>query len=89
MAMAFAAQAFFFNMVGIHATVQQNVGVVLGMTVVSIVRSYVIRRVFNSEFWIGWRQSFQIWWLLHKPSIVKFIDDMAEAHNKWRSGRRF
>ena len=51
MAIAFVAQDFLFGQVGIVASPFQNAGVVLGMTVVSILRSYIVRRVFDREIW--------------------------------------
>lgn len=47
---AFAAQGVMFALSGIQATAQQNLIVVIGMTVVSVVRSYIIRRIFNGAW---------------------------------------
>lgn len=47
---AFAAQSVMFAVSGIHATATQNLIVVIGMTVVSVVRTYIIRRVFNGAW---------------------------------------
>lgn len=44
---AFAAQLAYFHAVGLEVSMEQNVGLVAVMTVVSIIRSYVLRRVFN------------------------------------------
>lgn len=49
---AFAAQGAMFALSGIQATAQQNLIVVIGMTVVSVIRSYVIRRIFNGA-WVS------------------------------------
>lgn len=38
-----------FPLVGMHATVKQNILVTLCFTVISIVRGYVIRRYFNNK----------------------------------------
>lgn len=47
---AFAAQSALFVLSGIQATAQQNLVVVIGMTVISVVRSYVVRRLFNGAW---------------------------------------
>ena len=47
---AFVAQAAMFALSGIQATATQNLIVVIGMTVVSVVRTYIIRRLFNGAW---------------------------------------
>jgi hypothetical protein len=42
------AQVFFFPLIGIQATFSQNVVSSIVFTVISIVRSYVVRRWFNA-----------------------------------------
>lgn len=49
--LAFIAQALLLKAAGVAATTEQNLFVVVGMTLVSMVRSYVIRRLWNNEFW--------------------------------------
>lgn len=44
---AYLAQLWFFEAAGIEVTDNQNLALVLFMTVVSIVRSYALRRLFN------------------------------------------
>lgn len=44
---AFVAQHYLFLWYGIPATTEQTLWVVFWMTLVSIARSYVLRRVFN------------------------------------------
>lgn len=46
---AYFAQIWFFAWAGIAVTDSQNVALVLFMTVVSIVRSYMLRRLFNKR----------------------------------------
>jgi len=46
---AVATQAVVFPLFGLHATLDQNLAIGLIFTVVSLVRSYVLRRVFNSQ----------------------------------------
>lgn len=41
------AQLFFFSLTGIVATFQQSILVTIGMAGLSLVRGYLIRRVFN------------------------------------------
>ena len=42
------AQVFFFPLIGIEATLSQNFISSIFFTVISIVRSYVVRRLFNA-----------------------------------------
>lgn len=58
---AFAAQSAMFALSGIQATAQQNLIVVIGMTVVSVVRSYVIRRVFNGAWAVNIKSTLMNW----------------------------
>jgi hypothetical protein len=44
---ALAAQAIVFPWFGIHASLSQNMGIGLAFTVVSLARSYCLRRIFN------------------------------------------
>lgn len=44
------AQIVIFPLFGIKATLAQNIGIGLAFTVVSLVRSYLLRRLFN---WLG------------------------------------
>lgn len=51
LALAFAVNAALMHWTGVTATAMQNFLIVAGHTVVSVLRSYVIRRLFNA----GWR----------------------------------
>ena len=44
---ALIIQALLFELVEIKATAEQNLIVVIGMTLASVGRSYVVRRIFN------------------------------------------
>jgi hypothetical protein len=44
---AVATQAVVFPLFGLHASLDQNLAIGLIFTVVSLVRSYALRRVFN------------------------------------------
>jgi hypothetical protein len=55
LAVAFAAQAVICWAYNIPLSASDNLIIVAWMTVISVVRSYVIRRAWNSEFWKGWR----------------------------------
>lgn len=48
--LALVAQSAMFALTGIQATAQQNLMVVLGMTVISMIRSYLVRRFFNGAW---------------------------------------
>ena len=43
------AQLFIFPMVGLSVTLTQNLGITGSFTVISVARSYVIRRFFNKR----------------------------------------
>lgn len=51
LAIAYFAQSWFLKVLGVHISDAQNWALVAFMTVVSILRSYVLRRMFNG----GWR----------------------------------
>lgn len=51
LALAFAVNAALMHWTGVTATAMQNALIVVGHTVVSVLRSYFIRRFFNG----GWR----------------------------------
>ena len=53
---AMAAQSAIAWAYDIPLTVKQNAILVFWMTVISIGRSYLIRRLWNSEFWRRWRR---------------------------------
>lgn len=44
---AVASQSIIFPLFGIHVSLQESMAIALAFTGVSIVRSYVLRRVFN------------------------------------------
>ena len=46
---AVIAQVVVFPWFGVHATVRQNMGIAAALAVVSIIRSYIIRRLFNGS----------------------------------------
>lgn len=46
-AVAFISQILIFPLFGIHATVRDNLLIGLWFTVISIVRSYALRRIFT------------------------------------------
>lgn len=51
MTLAFALNIFLLSANGIVATPAQNLSLVLGHTVLSVVRSYVLRRFFTRKLW--------------------------------------
>ncbi len=66
LALAFAVNAALMHWTGVTATATQNFLIVSGHTVVSVVRSYLIRRAFNSEPWHRWRA----WFALRKKRLL-------------------
>lgn len=51
------------------------------MTVLSVLRSYLLRRLFNAQ----WRPRLQAWWIVTRPLVLDFIDRMSCWYG--RSGR--
>jgi len=51
LAIAFAAQSFICWVYGIELSNEDNFIIVSWMTAISVLRSYAIRRAWNSEFW--------------------------------------
>ena len=49
--LALIVQKCYFNIAGIHTTFKQDFYLVVVMTIVSIGRSYVIRRLWNRGWW--------------------------------------
>lgn len=47
---AVAVNAVMMSATGVHATLTQNIVIVFGHTVVSVLRSYVVRRLFNGDY---------------------------------------
>ena len=47
MGVAFAGQLVVFPALGIEVALRQNVAITVAFTVISLVRQYVLRRVFN------------------------------------------
>jgi hypothetical protein len=46
-ALAFATQLAIFPLIGVHLSMGENLGVALAFTLVSLARSYALRRVFE------------------------------------------
>ena len=82
LALAFAVNAALMHWTGVTATAMQNFLIVAGHTVVSVLRSYLLRRLFNAQ----WRPRLQAWWIVRRRGVVQFIDRMADAYGR---GRRF
>jgi len=62
-----------------------NVIITFWMTVLSVLRSYLLRRLFNAQ----WRPRLQAWWIVNRPLFVTFFDRMADAYEKSGRGRRW
>lgn len=52
---AVAAQMFVFPLFGVHVSAAQNMAIAGVFTVISIVRSYILRRIFNHLTKMGLR----------------------------------
>lgn len=86
---AMFATALICKAYGIPMSWTNNFIITFWMTVLSVLRSYILRRLFNSEFWKTWRASLQAWWIVRRPGVVQFIDRMADAYGRYGRGRRF
>lgn len=82
--LAFMVNAALMHWTGVTASPMQNLLIVSGHTVVSVVRSYLLRRLFNAQ----WRPRLQAWWIVTRPRLVEFLDRMADAYGKYGRGRR-
>lgn len=51
LAVAMLAQMWFFAEYHVAVSTETNIKLTIFMTVISVVRSYALRRAFNSEFW--------------------------------------
>lgn len=49
--LAFVAQDLLFKIYGVSVSNEVNAWIVFWMTILSVIRSYVTRRIWNSEFW--------------------------------------
>ena len=79
---AMVATASICKAYGIPMTWENNFILTFWMTVVSVLRSYLLRRLFNTQ----WRPRLQAWWIVRRRGVVQFIDRMADAYGR---GRRF
>lgn len=70
--LAFMVNAALMHWTGVTASAMQNLLIVGGHTVVSVVRSYLLRRLFNA----GWRPRLQAWWICKRPAVVQFLERM-------------
>lgn len=82
---AMVATAAICKTYGIPMTWENNFIITFWMTVLSVLRSYLLRRLFNAQ----WRPRLQAWWIVRRPAVVQFIDRMADAYGKYGRGRRF
>jgi len=79
--LAFMVNAALMHWTGVTASPMQNLLIVSGHTVVSVVRSYLLRRLFNA----GWRPRLQAWWIVTRPRVEEFLDRASCWYG--RSGR--
>lgn len=56
---ALAAQTFMFYVTDVHVTTEQNLTILLGMTLISVVRTYVLRRFFNGAWIVTMRSKWK------------------------------
>jgi len=82
---AMVATAAICKAYSIPMTWENNFIITFWMTVLSVLRSYVIRRMFNAQ----WRPRLQAWWIVRRPAVVRAIDKICDDHAKYRSGRRW
>lgn len=82
---AMVATAAICKVYDIPMTWENNFIITFWMTVLSVLRSYLLRRLFNAQ----WRPRLQAWWIVRRPGVMRFIDSMAQAYEKYGRGRRF
>lgn len=82
---AMVATAAICKAYGIPMTWENNLIITFWMTVISVLRSYLLRRLFNAD----WRPRLQAWWIVRRPVVMRAIDKIGDAHAKYRSGRRW
>ena len=82
MGVAMVATAVICKVYDIPMTLENNFIITFWMTVLSVLRSYLLRRLFNAD----WRPRLQAWWIVRRPAVVQFIGRMTDAHAKFRSG---
>ena len=70
---------------GIPMTWENNFIITFWMTVLSVLRSYLLRRLFNAQ----WRPRLKAWWIVRRPAVVQFLYRVADAYCKYGRGRRF
>ena len=78
---AMVATAAICKAYGIPMTWENNLIITFWMTVVSVLRSYLLRRLFNAQ----WRPRLRAWWAVTRPRVIGFIDRMTCWYS--RSGR--
>lgn len=82
---AMVATAAICKAYAIPMTWENNFIITFWMTVLSVLRSYLLRRLFNAD----WRPRLQAWWIVRRPAVMRAIDKICDAHAKYRSGRRW
>jgi len=82
---AMVATAAICKAYAIPMTWENNFIITFWMTVLSVLRSYLLRRLFNA----AWRPRLQAWWIVRRPAVIQFIDRMVDAYGKYGRGRRF
>lgn len=82
---AMLATAAICKAYGIPMSWENNFIITFWMTVLSVLRSYLLRRLFNAD----WRPRLQAWWIVRRPAVMRTIDKICDAHAKYRSGRRW
>jgi len=80
---AMVATAAICKAYGIPMTWENNFIITFWMTVLSVLRSYLLRRLFNAQWRL--RLRLQAWWILTRPRVRDFTDRMSCWYG--RSGR--
>ena len=82
---AMGATALIAYCYDIPITARNNFILTAWMTVISVIRSYLLRRLFNR--WHKVQAYLSLWWILHRPGIVDAIDRICDAYSKYGAGR--
>lgn len=83
-------QIFIFPLYSINVPISTNVWLVFWFTILSVGRGYIVRRFFNSHYWIKFKlwlfiKLFKLerWFMLRKPDAISSSNCCCE-HSKER-----
>ncbi len=75
---ALAMQYVLWAAYGIHATNAQTINVTLWMTLVSVIRGYVLRRLWNTEWWKHFKRNKADAPNQYQPTVKQLVTTMSK-----------